>query len=82
MRILVTGGTGFVGTHVVHALRAQDREVRLLVRDPRRAARHAGWGCELVVGDVTDPQALARAVEGCGVVVHMVAIRRGRPEDF
>ena len=82
MKILVTGGTGFVGGHVVHALRAEDRPVRCLVRDPRRAAKLAGWGCELVQGDVTDPPSLARAVEGCQVVINLVAIRRGRPEQF
>jgi NADH dehydrogenase len=82
VKILVTGGTGFVGGHVVHALRAQDRPVRALVRDPRKGATLAGWGCELVSGDVTDPQSLRAAIEGCQVVVHLVAIRRGRPQDF
>ncbi|HET7045401.1 MAG TPA: NAD-dependent epimerase/dehydratase family protein [Gaiellaceae bacterium] len=82
MTVLVTGGTGFVGGHVVHALRAEERPVRCLVRDRRAGARLAGWGCEVVEGDVTDPASLARAVEGCRVVVHLVAIRRGRPEDF
>jgi NADH dehydrogenase len=82
VKVLVTGGTGFVGGHVVHALRAQERPVRALVRDPRRAAGLAGLGCELAQGDVTDPQSLRAAVEGCQVVVHLVAIRRGRPADF
>jgi NADH dehydrogenase len=82
VKVLVTGGTGYVGQHVVHALRAQERPVRALVRDPRRAAALAGLGCELAGGDVTDPQSLRRAVEGCQVVVHLVAIRRGRPADF
>jgi uncharacterized protein YbjT (DUF2867 family) len=82
MTVLVTGGTGFVGGHVVHALRAEDRPVRALVRDTRRGARLASWGCELVQGDVTDPASLRRAVEGCDAVVHLVAIRRGRPEEF
>lgn len=82
MKILVTGGTGFVGGHVVHALRAEDRPVRALVRDARKGSRLAGWGCELVEGDVTDAAALRRAVEGCQAVVHLVAIRRGRPQDF
>jgi NADH dehydrogenase len=82
MTTLVTGGTGFVGGHVVHELRARDRPVRALVRDPRKGTRLAGWGCELVAGDVTDPAALRRAVDGCDVVIHLVAIRRGTPEEF
>jgi NADH dehydrogenase len=82
MKILVTGASGFVGGHIVHALRAEDRPVRCLVRDPQKAARLAGWGCEVVQGDVTDPASVRRALEGCQAVVHLVAIRRGRPEDF
>src|SRR5581483_11810827 len=52
--VLVTGGTGFVGHHVVHALRARNVTVRALVRDPSRARRLSAWGAELVVGDVAD----------------------------
>ena len=43
VRILVTGGTGFVGQAIVHELRAQGRDVRALVRDPARATRLASW---------------------------------------
>lgn len=80
--ILVTGGTGFVGPHVVHALRARELPVRVLVRDPRRGARAAAWGAELVRGDVADPAALRAAVEGADAVVHLVAIIKGSPADF
>jgi uncharacterized protein YbjT (DUF2867 family) len=80
--ILVTGGTGFVGPKIVHELRAQEREVRCLVRDPKRASKLAAWGCELVQGDVTDPTSLRAAVSGCDVVVHLVAILTGARRDF
>jgi uncharacterized protein YbjT (DUF2867 family) len=83
--ILVTGGTGFVGHHVVHALRAEDRPVRALVRDPTSAGARtiANWGCELAEGDVTDAESLRRAVEGCDRVVHLVAlIAEPRREPF
>jgi uncharacterized protein YbjT (DUF2867 family) len=80
--ILVTGGTGFVGTKIVHALRADERPVRALVRTPSRGAQLAGWGCELAEGDMTDAASLRRAVEGCEVVVHLVAIRQGKDEQF
>ena len=82
MKILVTGGTGFVGTKIVHALRAEDREVRALVRRPDRGAQLAGWGAELAVGDVTDPASLRAAADGCTHVIHLVAIIKGRPADF
>jgi uncharacterized protein YbjT (DUF2867 family) len=80
--ILVTGGTGFVGPAIVHRLRAEDRPVRCLVRDPDRAPELAAWGCELVQGDVTDAAGIRRAAEGCEVVVHLVAIIQGKPEQF
>jgi NADH dehydrogenase len=80
--VLVTGGTGFVGPHVVHALRARDLPVRALVRDRRRGAKLAALGVELVEGDVTDAASLRRAVSGCDAVVHLVAIIAGRPADF
>jgi Nucleoside-diphosphate-sugar epimerases len=80
--ILVTGGSGFVGGHVVHALRAAGQDVRCLVRDRRRGERLQAWGCELLEGDVTDPETLRAAVAGCDTVVHLVAIRQGKPEAF
>jgi uncharacterized protein YbjT (DUF2867 family) len=80
--ILVTGGSGFVGGHVVHELRGRDLPVRCLVRDERKASKLAAWGCELVEGDVTDPGSLRSALSGVDTVVHLVAIRQGREEQF
>jgi uncharacterized protein YbjT (DUF2867 family) len=80
--ILVTGGTGFVGGHVVHELRGRDLPVRCLVRDPRKATKLTGWGCELAEGDVTDEESLRRAVAGVDTIVHLVAIRQGPREQF
>lgn len=79
MKLLVTGGTGFIGPKVVGALREAGHEVRALVRDP---ARGAALGCEPAVGDMTDGESLRRAIEGCAGVVHLVAIITGRPGDF
>jgi uncharacterized protein YbjT (DUF2867 family) len=80
--ILVTGGSGFVGGHVIHELRGRDLPVRCLVRDRRGGAKLESWGCELAVGDVTDPASLQGAAEGIETVVHLVAIRQGRKEQF
>ncbi len=80
--ILVTGGSGFVGGHVVHELRGRDLPVRCLVRDPRHGSKLAAWGSELVQGDMTDPASLRRAADGVETVVHLVAIRQGRDRDF
>jgi len=76
--ILLTGGTGFVGGHVLKALRASGRPVRCLVRDPAKVSLDS----EFVQGDMTDPASLERAVEGVDAVVHLVAIRQGKPEQF
>ena len=80
--ILVTGATGFVGGHVVAALRRAGKQVRCLVRDLRTAAKPELAGCELAEGDVTEPRSLPSAVEGAECVVHLVAIRQGKPEQF
>jgi uncharacterized protein YbjT (DUF2867 family) len=80
--ILVTGGSGFVGGHVVHELRGRDLPVRCLVRDARKAARLAAWGCELVEGDITDPAGVRSAVSGADTLVHLAAIRQGKEEQF
>jgi uncharacterized protein YbjT (DUF2867 family) len=82
--ILVTGGTGFVGPKVVHALRARDLPVRCLVRKRTSDAAHQleSWGCELVEGEMTDTESLRRAVGGAETVVHLVAVRQGKPEEF
>ena len=76
--ILLTGGTGFVGGHVLKALQGAGRPVRCLVRDPSKT----NLDCELVAGDMTDAASLKRAVEGVDTVVHLVAIRQGKQEQF
>lgn len=82
--ILVTGGTGFVGPKIVHALRAEDAPVRALVRDPSSSSARtlSAWGCELVQGDATDPESLRGATEGADAVVHLIALIAGKPEEY
>jgi len=80
--ILLTGGTGFVGGHVVPALRESGRPVRCLVRSREKPYKLAGLGCELVEGDMTNPASLRKAVEGVETVVHLAAIRQGSDEKF
>ncbi len=80
--ILLTGGTGFVGSRIAHALRVEDRAVRALVRDAANAGRLEAWGCETAIGDMTDAASLRAAVEGCDTVIHLVAILQGKPSEF
>lgn len=76
MPVLVTGGTGFVGAHLVAALHAEGHEVRLLARRPERVADAVEPlgvdvdDVEVLLGDVTDPQAVARALQGADALVH------------
>jgi uncharacterized protein YbjT (DUF2867 family) len=72
--VLVTGGTGFVGPKVVHALRAENRPVRVLARKPERHGELRAWGCEIVQGDMTDVESLRRAAAGAEAVIHLVAL--------
>ncbi len=71
-RIFITGGTGFVGSAIRSQLK--DRPVRLLVRNRAAADRLAGPNVEVVVGDVTRPETLRSAMDGCEAVIHLVAI--------
>jgi NADH dehydrogenase len=82
MKVLVTGATGFVGPKVANAIVDAGHEVRVLERKPGSWER-AGIRCqEAVHGDMTDGASLRTAVEGREVVVHLVAIRQGRADQF
>jgi nucleoside-diphosphate-sugar epimerase len=78
MRVMVTGGTGFTGSHTVRALVAAGHEVRLLVRDRekvRRVFEPSGFvPSDVVVGDVVDEASVANALRGCDGVVHAAAL--------
>jgi NADH dehydrogenase len=80
--IFLTGGTGFVGSHIASALRDEGRPVRCLVRNPSRAGALDALGCELARGDVTDVSSLRESLTGCDAVIHLVAIIAGKPQDF
>jgi dihydroflavonol-4-reductase len=78
VKVLVTGATGFTGSHTVRALVAAGHDVRLLVRDAAKVPRvFEPLGLELrdvVVGDMTDEGAVEKALAGCDGVVHSAAL--------
>ena len=75
MRALVTGGAGFIGSHVVDALVAEGHEVRVLDDLTTGFEGNVRQGVELLQGDVSDEQAVRRAVDGVEVVFHVAAHR-------
>ena len=80
MKVLVTGATGFVGSHVVRRLLDDGHELRLLARTPAKVGPlMAKMGVdadrlEVVDGDITDADSVRRAVAGCDAVVHAAAV--------
>jgi NADH dehydrogenase len=70
MRVLVTGGSGFVGRTIVAGLRAQGFGVRILARGTREVVE----GVETIRGSVVDGQGLEAACRGCDAVIHLVGI--------
>jgi dihydroflavonol-4-reductase len=80
MRVMVTGGTGFAGSHSVRAFLAAGHSVRLLVRDRakvRRVFDSQGIGipeADVIVGDIVDADSVERAMAGCDAVFHGAAL--------
>jgi NADH dehydrogenase len=74
VKVLVTGGTGFVGTHLVNTLLRRGHEVAVLARDPARTRNRYNRKVEAVPGDVLDAGSFARAAHGRDAIVHLVGI--------
>jgi dihydroflavonol-4-reductase len=72
-RVLVTGGTGFVGSAVTRALIDSGRRIRALVRAGSPRDNLAGLDVELIEGDLRDPASLDRAMAGAGALFHVAA---------
>lgn len=78
MKVLVTGGTGFVGSHTAAALIKAGHQVKLLVRSEDKMKRvmayHGVEADDFVIGDITDPKACSKALEDCDGLVHSAAM--------
>jgi nucleoside-diphosphate-sugar epimerase len=83
MLALVTGGHGFVGTHLCARLASEGHRVRVLARPSSDLGNLAGIEAEVVRGDVTEPAGLGAAVAGCDVIFHLAGALKGlREEDL
>ena len=74
----LTGGTGFLGGHVARALCAQGWTVRLLARDPERARGYQDLPIQVLPGDLSDDERLARQLEGADAIVHVAGLVKAR----
>jgi len=81
MKICVTGGTGFVGGHVVRELVERGDDVRVTYRDEGRLERLAALQPDPVRADVLDRAAMRRAVKGCDLVFHAAGLVGSNPPD-
>lgn len=72
-KALVTGAAGHLGANLVHRLLADGQEVRVLLREGSNNEAMDGLPVETVMGDLRDPSAVRRAVDGCETVYHCAA---------
>ncbi len=80
----VTGGSGFVGGHLIQALVAQGWQVRALVRSEKAAESVAALGATPILGELTDQPVVSKAMAGSGVVFHVAALFKmwGKQKEF
>ncbi|HEY1456460.1 MAG TPA: NAD(P)H-binding protein [Candidatus Dormibacteraeota bacterium] len=81
-RILLLGSTGFVGRAVAHKFLDSGHQLRVLVRDPMKAAAFKVRGGQVVVGDALDPATVVQAAQGVEHIVSLIAVRRNRPQSY
>ncbi|HEY8256766.1 MAG TPA: NAD(P)-dependent oxidoreductase [Gemmatimonadales bacterium] len=81
MKALVTGATGFVGSHVTEVLRRRGDEVTALARSAKKAEALRPMGVRIIAGDLDDAAALSRALEGQDVVYHVAGVIAALNED-
>lgn len=81
MRVLVTGGTGVVGTSTVTALLQRGHSVRLLSRHAERDARQWARGVTPVEGDVASAASVTGSADGCDAIIHLAGIAEEVPPD-
>ncbi len=81
-RILLLGSTGFVGRGVAHKILDSGHQLRVLVRDPMKAAAFKVRGAQVVVGDALNLQSVTQAAQGVEHVISLVAVRRNRPQSY
>ena len=80
-KTLLTGATGFIGSHLARALARRGDELRVTVREDSPLELLEGIDCERVTCDVLDRSAVRRALRGVDRVFHAAGVTSVRPED-
>jgi NADH dehydrogenase len=81
-RVLLLGSTGFFGRAVAHKMLDAGHQLRVLVRDPMKAAAFKARGAQVMVGNALNPADLLKAAQGTEHMVSLVAIRRNKPQSM
>ena len=76
------GSTGFFGRGVAHKLIDGGHQLRVLVRDPMKAAGFKIRGAQVVTGDALNPTTVTQAAQGVDHIISLVAVRRNQPQSF
>lgn len=81
-KVLVTGGQGFLGSHIVTQLLEEGKEVRVLARPGKESTNNSAKGINIFYGDIRDSEAVKTAVNGVDVVIHVVSnFRKGGSDN-
>jgi NADH dehydrogenase len=81
MKVLVTGGTGYVGSRIRTYLKSLGHEVRLLVREGGANGRIGTDEFETITGDILDTNSCLKACDGVDAVIHLIGIIREHPSQ-
>ncbi len=81
MKVLVTGGAGFIGSHLVDRLVDEGHDVAVLDNLSSGKREWVNGKAKLVIGDICDPTTVATAMQGCSAVFHLAAMTDARSSD-
>ena len=82
MKVFVTGGTGFIGSHTCHALLDAGHTIKLFVRNKSKAKRLFGGKIRsIAVGDIASASDVKKAIKGCDAAIHMAAMVSTSKDD-
>lgn len=73
MKIFITGGTGFIGTHLLKRLSDTDHELVCLARENSKTEFLENSGAKIIIGDVTDKSSFQKGMEGCEWLIHLAS---------